>query len=51
MARGNTSHRCLLWCVRYYDVALGKGAEVQEGVRAVVHYEARWKGVTFMTSR
>lgn len=36
---------------RYYDVVLGKGTEVQEGARAVVHYEARWKGVTFMTSR
>jgi len=30
---------------------LGKGAEATEGSRAVVHYEARWKGVTFMTSR
>ena len=32
-------------------MVLGKGTEVQEGARAVVHYEARWKGVTFMTSR
>ncbi|CAL5222332.1 g4680 [Coccomyxa viridis] len=37
--------------LKYYDVVLGKGTEVQEGARAVVHYEARWKGVTFMTSR
>ena len=37
--------------VRYYDVVLGKGTEATEGSRAVVHYEARWKGVTFMTSR
>ena len=38
-------------CIRYYDVVLGKGTEATEGSRAVVHYEARWKGVTFMTSR
>ena len=38
-------------CVRYYDVVLGKGTEATEGSRAVVHYEARWKGITFMTSR
>lgn len=37
--------------LKYYDVVLGKGAEVKEGVRAVVHYEARWRGITFMTSR
>ncbi len=37
--------------IRYYDVVLGKGTEATEGSRAVVHYEARWKGVTFMTSR
>ena len=37
--------------LKYYDVVLGKGTEVKEGVRAVVHYEARWRGVTFMTSR
>ncbi len=37
--------------LKYYDVVLGKGAEVREGARAVVHYEARWRGVTFMTSR
>ena len=37
--------------LKYYDVVLGKGAEIREGARAVVHYEARWRGVTFMTSR
>lgn len=41
----NTMHR------RYYDVEVGKGALAKEGERVVVHYEARWKGITFMTSR
>lgn len=36
---------------RYYDVTEGKGALAREGERVVVHYEARWRGVTFMTSR
>lgn len=36
---------------RVYDVELGKGALADEGERVVVHYEARWRGVTFMTSR
>ena len=30
---------------------LGKGALADQGERVVVHYEARWRGVTFMTSR
>ena len=30
---------------------LGKGALADKGERVVVHYEARWRGVTFMTSR
>ena len=36
---------------RFYDVELGKGALADQGERVVVHYEARWRGVTFMTSR
>ncbi len=36
---------------RYYDIVEGKGALAREGERVVVHYEARWRGVTFMTSR
>ena len=32
-------------------MAEGNGALAKEGERVVVHYEARWKGVTFMTSR
>lgn len=37
--------------LKYYDVIAGKGAEAKEGIRVVVHYEAKWKGVTFVTSR
>ncbi|EIE24440.1 FKBP-like protein [Coccomyxa subellipsoidea C-169] len=37
--------------LKYYDVVEGKGALAREGERVVVHYEARWRGVTFMTSR
>lgn len=45
-----TFRLCLRAC-RFYDVELGKGALAGEGERVVVHYEARWRGVTFMTSR
>ncbi|BDA42928.1 Peptidyl-prolyl cis-trans isomerase FKBP16-4, chloroplastic [Coccomyxa sp. Obi] len=37
--------------LKYYDIVEGKGALAREGERVVVHYEARWRGVTFMTSR
>ncbi|KAK9821736.1 hypothetical protein WJX81_000095 [Elliptochloris bilobata] len=37
--------------LRYFDVEEGRGALADEGERVVVHYEARWRGVTFMTSR
>ena len=37
--------------VKYYDVTPGKGAEAKLGERVVVHFEAKWKGVTFQTSR
>jgi hypothetical protein len=36
---------------RYYDVKVGGGQTAKVGDRVAVHYEARWKGVTFMTSR
>ena len=29
----------------------GEGPEVVEGDRVVVHYEAKWRGITFVTSR
>ncbi|KAL4427445.1 hypothetical protein ABPG77_000734 [Micractinium sp. CCAP 211/92] len=37
--------------LKYYDVVVGTGAEATEGRRVVVHFEAKWKGVTFITTR
>ena len=34
-----------------HDEKVGTGRLVAVGDRVVVHYEARWRGVTFMTSR
>lgn len=36
---------------RIYDVTVGKGPEAVEGKRVVVHFEAKWRGVTFITTR
>ncbi|KAK7267847.1 hypothetical protein RIF29_20526 [Crotalaria pallida] len=37
--------------LKYYDLKVGSGAEAVKGSRVAVHYVAKWKGVTFMTSR
>ncbi|KAK4761930.1 hypothetical protein SAY87_029814 [Trapa incisa] len=37
--------------LKYYDVKVGGGAEAVKGSRVAVHYVAKWKGITFMTSR
>jgi len=37
--------------LKYYDVIEGKGTEARQGIRVVVHYEAKWRGITFVTSR
>lgn len=37
--------------LKYYDFIVGKGAEAVKGSRVAVHYVAKWKGITFMTSR
>lgn len=37
--------------LKFYDVTIGTGAEATEGKRVVVHFEAKWKGVTFITTR
>eukprot|EP01023_Acetabularia_acetabulum_P021355 TRINITY_DN211_c0_g4_i3.p2 TRINITY_DN211_c0_g4~~TRINITY_DN211_c0_g4_i3.p2 ORF type:complete len:212 (-),score=42.58 TRINITY_DN211_c0_g4_i3:235-870(-) len=37
--------------LKLYDVKLGDGQLAEVGRRVVVHYEAKWRGVTFMTSR
>ena len=37
--------------LKYYDMTPGKGTLPKKGDRITVHYELRWHGVTFMTSR
>ncbi|KAK9806053.1 hypothetical protein WJX73_009418 [Symbiochloris irregularis] len=37
--------------LKYYDVSVGTGPEVKKGDRIAVHYDAKWKNITFMTSR
>eukprot|EP01024_Parvocaulis_polyphysoides_P020451 TRINITY_DN19567_c1_g1_i3.p1 TRINITY_DN19567_c1_g1~~TRINITY_DN19567_c1_g1_i3.p1 ORF type:complete len:129 (-),score=16.81 TRINITY_DN19567_c1_g1_i3:467-853(-) len=37
--------------LKLYDVKVGEGQLAEVGRRVVVHYEAKWRGVTFMTSR
>ncbi|CAA7407064.1 unnamed protein product [Spirodela intermedia] len=37
--------------LKYYDLKVGNGAEAVKGSRVAVHYVAKWKGITFMTSR
>eukprot|EP00252_Welwitschia_mirabilis_P028005 TRINITY_DN9907_c0_g1_i1.p1 TRINITY_DN9907_c0_g1~~TRINITY_DN9907_c0_g1_i1.p1 ORF type:complete len:211 (-),score=45.48 TRINITY_DN9907_c0_g1_i1:232-864(-) len=37
--------------LKYYDLKVGSGPEAVKGSRVAIHYVARWKGVTFMTSR
>ncbi|KAE9590038.1 hypothetical protein Lal_00037647 [Lupinus albus] len=37
--------------LKYYDLTVGNGAEAVKGSRVAVHYVAKWRGVTFMTSR
>uniref|UniRef100_A0A0E0HXN2 peptidylprolyl isomerase n=1 Tax=Oryza nivara TaxID=4536 RepID=A0A0E0HXN2_ORYNI len=36
---------------RYYDITVGSGLKAVKGSRVAVHYVAKWKGITFMTSR
>ncbi|CAN6213384.1 unnamed protein product [Urochloa humidicola] len=37
--------------LKYYDIKVGSRAEAVKGSRVAVHYVAKWKGITFMTSR
>ena len=37
--------------LKFFDMTAGKGALPRKGDRITVHYEVRWHGVTFMTSR
>ncbi|XP_031287417.1 peptidyl-prolyl cis-trans isomerase FKBP16-4, chloroplastic isoform X2 [Pistacia vera] len=37
--------------LKYYDLKVGGGPEAKKGSRVAVHYVAKWKNITFMTSR
>ncbi|XP_062189167.1 peptidyl-prolyl cis-trans isomerase FKBP16-4, chloroplastic [Phragmites australis] len=37
--------------LKYYDIKVGSGAKAVKGSRVAVHYVAKWRGITFMTSR
>ncbi|KAL4273674.1 hypothetical protein GQ457_13G013080 [Hibiscus cannabinus] len=37
--------------LKYYDLKVGSGIKAVKGSRVAVHYVAKWRGVTFMTSR
>lgn len=37
--------------LKYYDLQVGGGAVAKKGSRVAVHYVAKWRGITFMTSR
>ncbi|KAF5747848.1 FKBP-like peptidyl-prolyl cis-trans isomerase family protein isoform 1 [Tripterygium wilfordii] len=37
--------------LKYYDLKVGGGTKAVKGSRVAVHYVAKWKGITFMTSR
>ncbi|KGN59037.1 peptidyl-prolyl cis-trans isomerase FKBP16-4, chloroplastic isoform X1 [Cucumis sativus] len=37
--------------LKYYDLKVGGGTKAVNGSRVAVHYVAKWRGITFMTSR
>lgn len=37
--------------LKFYDISLGDGPLAKEGSRVVVHFDAKWRGITFVTSR
>ncbi|KAF3654098.1 hypothetical protein BC332_22814 [Capsicum chinense] len=37
--------------LKYYDLKVGTGAEAVKGSRVAIHYVAKWRNITFMTSR
>ncbi|KAK2965369.1 hypothetical protein RJ640_024111 [Escallonia rubra] len=37
--------------LKYYDLMVGSGLKAVKGARVAVHYVAKWKNITFMTSR
>lgn len=37
--------------LKYYDLKVGTGVEAVKGSRVAIHYVAKWRNITFMTSR
>jgi len=37
--------------LKYFDVSTGDGLEAKQGERIAVHFDCKWKGVTFITTR
>lgn len=37
--------------LKYYDIVVGGGAEARVGERVAIHYDVKWRNVTFATSR
>lgn len=37
--------------LKYFDVITGDGLEAKPGERIAVHFDCKWKGVTFITTR
>ncbi|RWW83545.1 hypothetical protein BHE74_00007946 [Ensete ventricosum] len=44
-------HKFLIPPSLYYDIKVGGGPKAVKGSRVTLHYVAKWKGITFMTSR
>ncbi len=37
--------------LRFYDITVGGGAEARVGERVAIHYDVKFRNITFMTSR
>jgi FKBP-type peptidyl-prolyl cis-trans isomerase len=37
--------------IKYLDVTVGDGDEAREGSRVAVHFDCKWRGITFVTTR
>ncbi|MQL69903.1 hypothetical protein Taro_002202 [Colocasia esculenta] len=46
-----TDYKTLPNGLKYYDLKVGGGTKAVKGSRVAVHYVAKWRGITFMTSR
>lgn len=37
--------------LKYFDDVVGDGEEAKQGSRVAVHFDAKWRGITFVTTR